>query len=185
MSKSAKAWAKRTRVWLMNELGHKCANPECPTQETEFEKLTFDHIYGKDYETTGLSTDQRMCRYIKEHRLGLIQILCLDCNSRRGDPRDREMKEKVRMLFKLGGQCVNGCDSVYIGDLEFVHINPDWTPGELHGDERVAAYAKEMENGRCSIMCPECRGIDAAERQIIPIPLEEVYNAPLAVGDPF
>jgi hypothetical protein len=181
MSKSAKEWAKRARVWLMNELGNKCANPECG--ETEFEKLTFDHIYGKDYETTGLSTDQRMCRYLKEHKLGLIQILCQVCNSKRGDPRDREMKEKVRLLFKLGGSCVNGCESVYIGDLELVHVNPDWTPGEVHGDDRVAAYAREIEAGRCSIMCPECRGVDESERQIIPLPASEIYEC--AVGDPF
>lgn len=183
MSKSAKAWAKRARVWLINELGGKCANPECG--ESEFEKLTFDHIYGKDYETTGLSTDQRMCRYMKEHKLGLIQVLCLTCNSKRGDPRDREMKEKVRLLFKLGGRCLNDCDEVYIGDLEFVHTDPEWTPGEAHGDDRVAAYAREIEAGRCSILCPECRGIVESERGIIHLPMSEVYDYQQAVGDPF
>jgi hypothetical protein len=188
MSKSAKAWAKKARVWLINELGGKCANPECPTQETEFEKLTIDHIYGKDYETTGLSTDQRMGRYMKEHRLGLIQCLCLTCNSKRGDPRDREMQEKVRLIFKLTNndiRCTNGCDNVYVGDLDFVHCNPNWTAGETHGDERVALYAREMDTGRLKILCPECRGVEEAERQVIPMPCADVYELAHAVGDPF
>lgn len=183
MSKSAKAWAIRTRYRLIMELGGKCANPEC--NEEEYEKLTFDHIYGKDWDATGLSTDQRMCRYVKEHKLGLLQVLCLVCNSKRGDPRDRELKEKIRIIFKLGGQCVNGCDNVYIGDLEFVHIDPNWSIGDVHGDDRVVAYAREMEAGRCSILCPECRGVEEAERGIIPLPLAEVYDLQQAVGEPF
>lgn len=185
MSKSAKEWAKRKRIWLINELGGKCSNPECTEGEVEFEKLTIDHIYGKDYETTGLSTDQRMCRYVKEHKLGLIQVLCQVCNSKRGDPRDRAMKEKVRMIFKLGNYCANGCDNVYIGDLEIVHDNPEWSPGESHGDERVALYAREIEKGVCRILCPACRGIAEAERNVIVLPLcEDVYELqPTAVGD--
>ena len=183
MSKSAKAWAIRTRLRLITELGGKCANPECG--ETEYEKLTFDHIYGKDWEATGLSTDQRMCRYVKEHRLGLLQVLCLTCNSKRGCPRDRELKEKVRMIFKLGGQCVNACESVYIGDLEFVHVNPDWKVGDVHGDDLIALYAREMERGKLSILCPACRGEAEARNDIIKMPISEVYDLQQAVGDPF
>lgn len=182
MSKSAKAWAIRTRLRLITELGGKCANPEC--NEEEYEKLTFDHIYGKDWEATGLSTDQRMCRYVKEHRLGLLQVLCLTCNSKRGDPRDREIKEKIRMICKLGNYCANGCEGVYIGDLDFVHINPKWQPGDVHGDDLVALYAREMEAGRLSILCPSCRGDREAEN-IIYLPESEVYNVPQAVGEPF
>jgi hypothetical protein len=181
VSKSAKQWAIRARLKLITELGGKCANPEC--NEEEYEKLTFDHIYGKDWEATGLSTDQRMCRYMKEHKLGLLQVLCLTCNSKRGDPRDRELKEKIRILFKLGGQCAHKCESVYIGDLEFVHIDPEWKPGEVRGDDLVAAYAREMDADRCIILCPRCRGDEEAD--IISFPLEDVYNCKVADGDPF
>jgi hypothetical protein len=156
MSKSAKDWARRARFQLIMELGGKCAEPECG--ETEYEKLTIDHIYGKDYETTGLSTDQRMCRYLKEHKLGLIRCLCLVCNSKRGDPRQAELKEKMRIIFKLNGECSNKCEGVYKGDLAFVHVDPDWSPGEVVGDERVAAFAREMDAGRMIILCPACRG---------------------------
>lgn len=183
MSKQVKEWARRARYRLIMELGGKCANPEC--NETEYEKLTFDHIYGKEWEATGLSTDQRMCRYIKEHKLGLLQVLCLTCNSKRGDPRDREIKEKIRMIFKLGGQCINQCEGVYIGDLEFVHRNPNWVPGDVHGDDLVALYAREMEAGRLRILCPSCRGDQEAENVIYLPETEEVYVPQQAVGDPF
>jgi hypothetical protein len=166
------------------ELGGKCANPECG--ETEYEKLTFDHIYGKDWEATGLSTDQRMSRYIKEHKLGLLQCLCLVCNSKRGDPRDKELKELIRIMFKLNcTQCVNGCDNVYIGDLKFIHNDPEWSPGDTVGDARVAAYAREMDAGRMTILCPECRGVHEAEREIIVFQADEEIEYREAVGDPF
>jgi 5-methylcytosine-specific restriction endonuclease McrA len=80
MSKQVKEWARRKRRELIEELGGKCA----ACGEVEYEKLTFDHIHGKDWETTGLSTDQRMCRYRKESKLKLLQILCLICNSKKG-----------------------------------------------------------------------------------------------------
>lgn len=184
MSKSAKQWAIRTRFRLLMELGGKCSNPEC--NEAEYEKLTFDHIYGKDWDATRLSTDQRMCRYVKEHKLGLLQCLCLVCNSKRGDPRDRDIKEKIRMISKLGNFCANRCEGVYIGDLNFVHVNPNWEPGDVHGDDLVALYAREMEKGRIAILCPACRG-DKEAVNIVCMPESEVYNFPLAVavGDPF
>jgi hypothetical protein len=184
MSKSAKVWAKRTRLRLITELGGKCQ--ECG--EEEYEKLEFDHIYGKDWEATGLSTDQRMCRYVKEHKLGLLQCMCHLCNAKRGDPRGREMKEKIRLIFKLSNNniyCSNGCTGVYIGDLDFVHVKRDWEPGDVHGDDKVALYAREMEAGRLLILCPECQGIDSAERQIIPASCAEVYDLQYAEADPF
>lgn len=152
MGKQAKEWARKWRRWLIKELGDKCA--ECG--EEEYEKLTIDHIYGKDYETTGLSTDQRMCRYLREHKLGLVQCLCLTCNSRRGDPRQIEEREKFRLILKLNGSCDTGCEEVYLGDLTFVHADPDWTCGDLVGDAKVAAYAREMEEGRLRLYCPAC-----------------------------
>ncbi len=93
MSKSAKKWAKRTRYRLIYSLGGKCANPECG--EEEYEKLEFDHIHGKNWEATGLSTDQRMCRYVKEAKLNLLQVLCHVCNAKKGNPISEEERERL------------------------------------------------------------------------------------------
>jgi hypothetical protein len=91
VSKSAKKWAIRRRRELIIELGGVCKH----CGEDEYEKLTFDHIHGKDWEATGLSTDQRMCRYVREHRQGLLQILCLLCNSKKGRPIHADIDERI------------------------------------------------------------------------------------------
>lgn len=103
MSKSAKQWAIRRRRELIEELGGKCVS----CGEIEYEKLEFDHIHGKDWSARGKSTDQRMCRYIKEAALGLLQILCKKCNDQKGDP--LLISETERLLINL----------------------PDWMFGEL------------------------------------------------------
>lgn len=172
MSRSAKEWAIRERFRIITELGGKCRNPKCG--ETKYEKLTFDHIFGKDWEATGLSTDQRMCRYKKEHKLGLLQLLCLSCNSKRGDPRFREEQAKARLIMQLGEHCANECEGVYIGDLEFVHVDPDWKPVDVHGDDRTALYAYEIRKGNMSILCPACRAL--SDNYVVSLPKEEFYN---------
>lgn len=95
MSKSAKKWAVKRRHELIEELGGKCAL----CGESKYEKLEFDHIHGKDWSARGMSTDQRMCRYQKEAKLGLIQILCKDCNDKKGDP--LLISETERLLINM------------------------------------------------------------------------------------
>lgn len=91
MSKSAKKWAVRRRRELIEELGGKCAH----CGEEEYEKLEFDHINGKDWCARGKSTDQRMCRYVKEAKLGLLQVLCKTCNDKKGCPLSYEEEERL------------------------------------------------------------------------------------------
>lgn len=154
MSKRAKTWAKKARLRIITDLGGKCANPECG--ETDYDKLTFDHIHGKDWEATGKSTDQRMLRYNKEHKLNLLQCLCCSCNSKRGDPRRAEEREKFRLVIRLAARCVNGCEGVFIGDLAFVHKNPEWTISGLNEDAKLAACKQEMDAGNLVLRCPAC-----------------------------
>lgn len=92
MGKHAKAWARRKRDELLEELGPICVH----CKERRREKLTFDHIEGKDWSARGKSTDQRMCRYLKEHRLYKnIQVLCNKCNAIKGDPIPIEIDERI------------------------------------------------------------------------------------------
>lgn len=99
MSRRAKEWAVKARRNLMEELGNRCV--KCG--QTEYSLLQFDHKNGqKGYSSRGLSTDQRMCRYRREHKLGLLQILCLFCNSSKGTslniylPTDAELLQAER-----------------------------------------------------------------------------------------
>lgn len=95
MSKQSKAWARRRRRELITELGGKCV--DCG--ETQYELLTFDHIYGKDWSARGKSTDQRMCHYVREHRQGLLTIRCNVCNARRGVPITAEEEERFMIDY--------------------------------------------------------------------------------------
>jgi 5-methylcytosine-specific restriction endonuclease McrA len=94
MAKRHKEWARRKRRELIAELGGKCV--WCG--ETEYEKLTFDHKFGKDWSARGKSTDQRMARYVKEAKEDKLQILCHICNSKKGVPPlspDEEERESI------------------------------------------------------------------------------------------
>lgn len=179
MSKQSKAWARRRRFELIYELGGKCV--QCG--EEEYEKLEFDHIDGKDWEATGLSTDQRMCRYVKEHRLGLLQVMCHVCNAKKGDPRMAPERERCRLLIHIGNRCVTpGCDNKYIGELSFIHSSgEDWEPPGLIYEDRLALYQKEVAAGRLIIMCDDCMTSDEV---IVPV----TFNAPeskLSMAVPF
>lgn len=157
MSKAAKEWAKRARFKLIHALGGVCANGDC--LETEYEKLTFDHIYGKDWEATGLSTDQRMLRYLKEAKQGLLQVLCHSCNSKKGDPRKQEERERARLLIEIGNYChTDGCENRFVGDLFFDHADgPGWEKPGLDFEAKLKAYKKEIKAGRMIILCRDCR----------------------------
>lgn len=96
MSKAVKQWAKRARVRLLEELGPFCHWPGCRVDargvrvsvlRAVARKLHFDHIHGKDYDATGLSTDQRILRYRKEAKEGKLTVLCEFHNQIKGDPK--------------------------------------------------------------------------------------------------
>jgi hypothetical protein len=79
-----KAKWRAVYVWLIVEiLGGICA--ECGEQRLS--RLTVDHRDGKNYDATGLSTDQRARIYLSEYNEGVrLQCLCHSCNSRKGHP---------------------------------------------------------------------------------------------------
>jgi hypothetical protein len=70
--------AKKKRAMLIEKLGSKC--DLCP--ETDEAKLEFDHINGRNYNPNTLSYRARMNRYEREAELGLIRLLCGDCNKK-------------------------------------------------------------------------------------------------------
>lgn len=82
MSRKVKEWARRARVRLLEELGGLCER----CWEDDKTVLEFDHISGrKSWSARGLSTDQRMGRYRREAKLGLLQVLCACCNRQKQD----------------------------------------------------------------------------------------------------
>jgi hypothetical protein len=87
VSKQVKRWAKKARRALLTELGPFCHWPGCTVRRVS--RLEFDHIEGRDWECTGMSTDQRMVRYRAEAARGELQVLCDLHNRIKGDPQGR------------------------------------------------------------------------------------------------
>jgi 5-methylcytosine-specific restriction endonuclease McrA len=74
-------WVKlyhRRREALLELLGHRCRF--CGATE----QLTFDHIRPADWPRRKYSSHERLKLYLLEARAGLLQVLCLRCNSRKG-----------------------------------------------------------------------------------------------------
>lgn len=72
--------AKKLKRELIRSLGGKCAH--CSTKED----LAFDHIIGRNWDVSLYSKLDRLRRYRREAQNGLIQLLCRQCNARKGDP---------------------------------------------------------------------------------------------------
>ena len=94
-------YAREIRDRLRDALGMKCAL----CGETDQDKLQFDHIRGAHFVHNRLSYSARMKRYEREHELGLIRLLCGDCNraERRRDDSGRHIRtiEAVNGLIPL------------------------------------------------------------------------------------
>ena len=71
-----KEYRKRIREFLILELGGKCE--KCG--QGNWSVLEFDHINGRDYEPSKLSSGARILRYREEVATGLIRLLCGPCN---------------------------------------------------------------------------------------------------------
>lgn len=74
----SKVYRKRVREMLILELGGKCVL----CGNGNWTVLEFDHIYGRDYVVSELSSGARMARYKKEVGGGLIRLLCAECNKK-------------------------------------------------------------------------------------------------------
>ena len=79
MSHRVKIWAKKARAHLMHVLGGRCM--ACGKTSN----LTFDCIKPQGHKHHEFSSDQAMCFYRKQWRMGNLQILCAHCNSVKGD----------------------------------------------------------------------------------------------------
>jgi len=55
--------------------------------------LTFDHIDGRDWDIRAVHSTKRIRIYREEAEQGLLQLLCLSCNSAKGDPRSNQPEE--------------------------------------------------------------------------------------------
>lgn len=49
-------------------------------------ELTFDHINGRNWDIRRVHATKRMRIYTEEAAAGLLQLLCLSCNSSKGQP---------------------------------------------------------------------------------------------------
>lgn len=74
-------WAVRARARLVQDLGGRCA--ECGSADD----LEIDHKHGRDYDVAELGSAERVCRYRREARAGLLRVLCKPCNGRDGATR--------------------------------------------------------------------------------------------------
>lgn len=54
--------------------------------ETDEELLQFDHIHGRDWDVTKVSSTTRLKNYLYEALAGRLQVLCISCNSSKNRP---------------------------------------------------------------------------------------------------
>jgi 5-methylcytosine-specific restriction endonuclease McrA len=73
-------WYRRRRLELIAALGGACV--ECGSTDN----LTFDHKDGRDWDIRAVHSTKRLRIYAEEIDEGLIQLLCLSCNSAKGKP---------------------------------------------------------------------------------------------------
>ncbi len=79
MARAQKEWARQKRRELMELLGNVCAH--CGTGEN----LEFDCIRPRGDKHHRGEASQRMCFYRRQFREGNLQVLCSECNVRKGD----------------------------------------------------------------------------------------------------
>jgi 5-methylcytosine-specific restriction endonuclease McrA len=83
MAKRQREWAKRARIQLIVTLGGECAECGCD----DVLELTIDHLFPRRWDLRKVDQSARVCRYRKEAKSGLLQVLCGSCNSAKGRPK--------------------------------------------------------------------------------------------------
>lgn len=79
MARAQKDWARRKRQELMALLGNVCAHCGATCN------LEFDCVRPQGDRHHRGDASQRMCFYRRQFRRGNLQVLCGDCNARKGD----------------------------------------------------------------------------------------------------
>ena len=79
MAARQKDWAKRERARLLELLGARCRHCGATAD------LSFDCIRPMGYRHHALDTSARMSFYRAMHRIGNLQVLCVECNARKGN----------------------------------------------------------------------------------------------------
>lgn len=88
----------RARQKLVEDLGGKCE--ECG----ETSRLQIDHIYKPIWMPRRVGSDMRLIIYRREAKLGLVRLLCVRCNRRKGEPTE----EIPEHLMEAARKAVNG-----------------------------------------------------------------------------
>lgn len=82
------ALADRVRARLFEQLGPECAECGCDLRECAWE---VNHIYRREWKIRALNRYRRHLRYQREAALGLVNLMCKDCNH---DYRPKPMPEQ-------------------------------------------------------------------------------------------
>lgn len=80
MAKRQRVWARKAYEKLILELGGRCA--QCGS----LSGLSVDHIEEKGYVACKLEWSHRISVYRREAKAGLLQVLCVKCNCKKGKP---------------------------------------------------------------------------------------------------
>ncbi len=80
MALRQRLWANRAKAALIQELGGKCVMCQ------SVENLEIDHIYIRNWIPRQKEFSWRISIYRREAKLGLVQVLCEECNKFRGRP---------------------------------------------------------------------------------------------------
>lgn len=76
MAKRQITWANKARSALINLMGARCWNPDCPSVAP----LQIDHPHGRDWQPRTKSFSHRISIYRREWLEGKIRLLCAECN---------------------------------------------------------------------------------------------------------
>lgn len=105
MGKKQNEWARKARLRLIDDLGGECVR----CGETDPALLSFDHIDDtRRHITRNVGFSWRISIYRKEAKQGLLQLLCVECNTGKGKPPQMSDEEYAEFLKKLEENEANG-----------------------------------------------------------------------------
>lgn len=82
MAKRQRKWAKRAYEKLILQLGGRC------TRCGALSALSIHHTHGRTWDVAKVEWSARISIYRREAMVGLLEVLCIKCNSAVGDPRE-------------------------------------------------------------------------------------------------